>query len=155
MHDPIDERNLQVQGRARSVEVASLLVPSATASMTAQGKRQTSDATPTRRADGVWLRRDGLERWWPMPKVVDSHPQSRACARCGGPGSVVVLGLKWCEPCAVGATFMLPPAPLTGVGYVIAVCALVQWMRQRVGVLSGVWIPNEEWMDTMDRKVNR
>jgi hypothetical protein len=65
---------------------------------------------------------------------------------------VTVLGLKWCELCAVGASFALPPAPLTGLGYAFAVCALVQWMRQRV---QGCWIPNEEWMDTMDRKAKR
>lgn len=98
--------------------------------------------TAARDADGVWRKPDGS--WWQtMPRVLPYAPaqmrghRSEMCARCARPGRVVVLGLRWCDECAVVASFALPEAPLCGLGYTLAVCALVQWMRQRI---DGAWV---------------
>ena len=98
--------------------------------------RPVASLEPTLRADGVWTRRDGEEWWQTLPRVTE-WTNVGGCARCGRDGGWTVLGMDWCEDCAIVASFSLPPAPLTGLGFVFASCALVQWMRQRV---EGAWI---------------
>lgn len=86
------------------------------------------------------MRRDGRELWLTFPSLpLGPTVATDGCARCGEVGRYVVLGLRWCEPCATVASFSLPAAPLTGAAFVWASCVLVAWMRTRQ---TGAWIHN-------------
>ena len=54
------------------------------------------------------------------------------CAGCGEAKANVVFGMEWCARCALLAAEHMPGAPVLGLGYRIAVCALVQAVREEV-----------------------
>ncbi len=66
-----------------------------------------------------------------QPRVIATKLQKHArCVGCGNDaGCGVVWSLMVCSSCGERINAVAPADPITGLGYVIAVCAFVQGLR--------------------------
>lgn len=65
-----------------------------------------------------------------VKEIARSRPDTSKCGFCRGRSVGIVWGLRVCRWCGERINAVTPIGVCTGLGYLIAVCALAQWLRE-------------------------